>query len=1055
MPTNRRQVMAAVAMAAVAAGTGGCDPAPPAPSDTGSYALVDTTSSWNPASADRLSLNLAWGDWDMDGELDVVVANEGSGVEIFLGPRDDAGPDFTITTGLSIANDVALGDWDNDGDLDLAVATSSASGSRVYENVDGVPSSSAVWESDYPSEASAVAWGDWDNDGDLDLAEAGDAADPAYVFENTGGGLTTTHVWASPVAEIHGDLAWGDWNGDGWLDLALGQGVAGGPASRVFQNIGSSSAPDLTEEWSVDLPEVHSVAWVDWNGDGALDLAFGRGASTGNHPNTLYENDGGNPPLPTVAQWTAVLNDETRSIAWGDVDLDGVPDMAVGNSGGERSHILLGTGSSLVEDWSDGMPLATDVRGVELADWDGDGHLDLSAATGGGSPVDTPNQVFETLGGALDESFESSDAESTFSAAWVDFDGDGDLDLSTVNSDWPVVGDTIYFNDDGLFDVQAPWQSAYHIASVDQAWGDYDNDGDLDLALAVDSGGADVVYRNLGAGLGLSALPIWASTATPAESSHGIVWGDVDGDGDLDLATAGGGASETHVYANTGGIFADLPITGTINAYAIDVAFGDYDGDGDLDLALATASAHYLYVWQNDGGTGFIPGWQSGTQFAARAVVWGDVDGNGTLDLFVAADGLDRLYVNDPVSGLETAPSWTSTESSLSQAAAWGDWDGDGDLDLAVAGQSVPVRIYVNDGTSLESTASWTSSVSTAWSTGVNWGDFDADGDLDLGVANRNSANWIITNHRLGNAALPNNPTRVVVGSPGTTDIASDGYYTAEVLSALTVTIPFTLIDEESDPAPSVRLEYSLSGGGQWFEATLTGSSGPTEALAASPDGTAHTLEWNALADGAEGDNLRARVVVEWQSPAWVPYPIQHGEIGAMSPVFRVHLDECFEDADGDGYGGSATVASGDPTCSGAGESLTGDDCDDGDTAVYPGAPELCDGVDSDCDGSVVDEDTDSDADLEPDCTDLDDDGDGDLDATDCADLDPTIYSGADELCDGVDSDCDGTLADEFADLDGDDEPDCVDDDIDGDGDPNVTDCDPDDAMVYTGAIEL
>ena len=130
-------------------------------------------------------------------------------------------------------------------------------------------------------------------------------------------------------------------------------------------------------------------------------------------------------------------------------------------------------------------------------------------------------------------------------------------------------------------------------------------------------------------------------------------------------------------------------------------------------------------------------------------------------------------------------------------------------------------------------------------------------------------------------------------------------------------------------------------------------------------------------------------------------------------------------------------------------------DCAPSDAAIHPGAEELCDEVDQDCDGSLVDEFDDTDGDLEPDCVDEDDDNDGYPDTVDCGPLDAAVYPGAPEVCDEIDSDCDGDLVDGEPDLDGDGVPDCVDMDADGDGVEGVLgsgdDCDDADADVFLG----
>ncbi len=107
--------------------------------------------------------------------------------------------------------------------------------------------------------------------------------------------------------------------------------------------------------------------------------------------------------------------------------------------------------------------------------------------------------------------------------------------------------------------------------------------------------------------------------------------------------------------------------------------------------------------------------------------------------------------------------------------------------------------------------------------------------------------------------------------------------------------------------------------------------------------------------------------------------------------------EEFFTDADGDGFGDSASSVT---TCVQPAGTVTDDgDCDDGDAASFPGAAELCDGLDNDCDGAVPADELDADADGFAAC-----DG-------DCDDADLNTYPGAVELCgDAADNDCDAVV---------------------------------------------
>ena len=972
--------------------------------------ILDSTAAWSADPADSLydSWRTAWGDWDGDGDLDLAVAKNGSGNLVY----ENSGGELTLvwsSTETDATVDLAWGDWDGDGDLDLAVANESNQPDRVYENTGG--DLVLDWTSSLTENTQAVAWGDWDGDWDLDLATAA-WGQPIRVYESDL--ATLTLAWSSTETNTYSSLAWADWDDDGDPDLAFGANSS--PQLGVFENTGGV----LSLAYSDAGADAWDIAWADWDGDGDFDLAAARtGASNTVRP---FES------TTAVAGWSSPDTLVTTGVAWGDWDGDGDPDLAFANWTASPTQVYDNSGGAASLAWSSDEVGPT--RTVAWADWDGDAVVDLSAAAEG------EDHVYVNDGSALALEWSSPEADPSRVVAWGDWDGDGDPDLAVGNSNATAAGPTparVYENDGG--DLLLAWTSTELESTYGLVWGDWDGDGDLDL-IVLNGDGATTpirIYENTPAGL--VSNPTWSVPVSQVDWVGSGSLADYDGDGDLDLATKGGvarvfrndGGTPTLAWSSSGGV------TGWVE-------WGDYDGDGDPDLAVPRHQSSGLAaeVYRNEGGS-FVLAWTAPQVDNAVVARWGDVDADGDLDLAIATSAGTpiRLYLNVAAANPSAPFSGpiNTTENDYSADAVWGDWDGDGDLDLAVGNVDEPNRVYKNEGGVL----------SLAWSTPESdltytpaWADVDGDGDLDLAFATASvDPNRLYINHRITAPNLPNNPTYPVLGYPepavGPTSpaVAPVGTFTPSGFTGPTITVPFTLFDSESDPAPSVRLEYSESGGGQWFDASVTGS---TEFLAASPTGEAHTLDWQVPV-GLASDNVVLRLIVEWQSPSFVAYPIQHGEMAATSATLRV-WEECFPpDADTDG-------------------ARCFDDCDDGDPAVHPGALESCDATDSDCDGSLVDGFDDTDADGEPDCVDVDDDGDGDPDTSDCAPLDASVHVAASESCDAIDSDCDGSLVDEFDDTDGDLDPDCTDPDDDGDGDPDASDCALLDAAIYTGAVE-
>jgi uncharacterized membrane protein YeaQ/YmgE (transglycosylase-associated protein family) len=262
----------------------------------------------------------------------------------------------------------------------------------------------------------------------------------------------------------------------------------------------------------------------------------------------------------------------------------------------------------------------------------------------------------------------------------------------------------IYRNNSGLFtDINAGLTG---VSSSSVAWGDYDNDGDLDILISGYTGKTYIsrIYRNdkgvftdINAGL-------------TGVSSSSVAWGDYDNDGDLDFLLTGSSSSGTisKIYRNDSGVFTDVN-AGLTGVSSSSVEWGDYDNDGDLDILLtgntgtSSAPVPISKVYRNNGD-GIFTDINAGLYGVYRGPAnWGDFDNDGDLDILLAgADGssnyLSKIYRNDG-NGVFTDIN-AGLEGVYMSSADWGDYDNDGDLDILLAGytgSATVLKIYRNN----------------------------------------------------------------------------------------------------------------------------------------------------------------------------------------------------------------------------------------------------------------------------------------------------------------------------------------------------------------------
>jgi len=356
----------------------------------------------------------------------------------------------------------------------------------------------------------------------------------------------------------------------------------------VVPDCRAAGTPPFTPVVQFGETSTISVAWGDYDNDGDFDLAV-----SGQSVNELWTGDG----IGGFTGANAFGDSQTFALAWADSNNDGILDMAVGNGTEQQNELYIG----LVGGGFQRFPRFGTARttSVAWADFDLDGDLDLAVGNGI-LGVDQPNLICINVNGTRFDEFPEFGELQTDSVAWGDFDNDGDPDLAVGNGGFGRAQQNYLYinNGDGTFSPRAEF-GMYDTAAV--AWADFDNDGDLDLAVGNWNNGPDLLYVNRGDKTFEPTAPFGSRDANT------VAWGDYNNDGWLDLAVGNGdfgSADQNYLYVNNhDGTFTEVAEFGLGSTDGL--AWADVDGDGDLDMAVGnehTPPTNYLYINNIDNG---------------------------------------------------------------------------------------------------------------------------------------------------------------------------------------------------------------------------------------------------------------------------------------------------------------------------------------------------------------------------------------------------------------------------------------------------------------------
>ena len=414
-------------------------------------------------------------------------------------------------------------------------------------------------------------------------------------------------------------------------------------------------------------------------------------------------------------------------------------------------------GIDFVSEYRDGQPdmiPETMGGGAAWLDYDNDGDWDLYITAGSGQP----NAFYQNNGdGTFNEIGEQAGVNSlavSMGAAAADYNGDGWTDLFVTNYDG---ADILYRNNgDGTFTdktAEAGVEGGADDWSTSAAWADFDNDGDLDLYVvryllfseeeavytlypAEDEkypstlnpylypAQANALYRNDGGGR-FTETTEQAGVSNPEGKSLGAVFCDYDNDGDLDLFVAND-VSVNVLFKNNGGAFENVSfLTGLDDPrQGMGVDFGDFDNDGDFDLFATYWIDEMNGFYRNNAVRSDAPPSDSfddiaqeiglgapSVGFTSWGTVFADFDLDGDLDLLYAnghtSPGPEdpsvceaqraQVFRNDDGRYIETPEALAFDEWGAGRGLAAADYDNDGDMDVLIVQNNGRVLLFRNE----------------------------------------------------------------------------------------------------------------------------------------------------------------------------------------------------------------------------------------------------------------------------------------------------------------------------------------------------------------------
>ena len=583
---------------------------------------------------------VAVGDFNGDGKPDLVVGGGGSiEIEVLLGHGDGSFSAPTPSTTGTVGGYVAVvGDFNGDGKLDALTTDSSTGNIAVLPGKgdgtfgDPIVSGTQTLNGGFVF----VAVGDFNGDHKPDVVTLSGFSNYIQVWLSNGDGTfqapTNYTVGNEPTSAVIGDF-----NRDGVLDLAV---ISSPLPSTISVLLGKGNGTfQAAVSYIPTGNAIKSLAMADFNGDGKIDLAVT--SQVLNEQTGVYTVLGnGDGTFQTAPVYKTGTGPQTAAI--GDLNGDGIPDVAVASNGSSTVSVLLGKGNGTFQP-AVNYPAGSGATGVAIADFNGDGKRDLAVANVGAGTVSI---LLNNGDGTFKAKKDTTVMFAAFALAAGDFNKDGKQDLAVVS----LLGVTVLIgNGDGTFKTGVSYGTRSGMGNVVVA--DLNGDGDLDLAVSNTASNSISILLGNGNGTFKTNIDFTADTKSSVQT---LAVGDVNGDGKPDIVVANFGCNPCDQPNPLGTIavlmgngdgtfqkFVSYPAGDPVQS----VAVGDFNGDGKPDIAYTNFLSFRVSILLNSGNGTFQSPFSFGADNGTLFVTVGDLNRDGKLDLVAVNGGSNDVSI--------------------------------------------------------------------------------------------------------------------------------------------------------------------------------------------------------------------------------------------------------------------------------------------------------------------------------------------------------------------------------------------------------------------------